>query len=617
VTEVLQAKVAGLMWVGVFILLALAVRRRLSTTVGPAVLATYPVYFAFQVVLANVMGATGLLAPTAFRFVYGVAAGLGVVLCIRGRWWLPAAQSPGVEGDSSDPETRRIRRIVVGTAVVVIAGLTLFTLISPIHIWDALAYHMPMVASYIQNGSLDAWPTQDLRHIYRVNAGELQMLNLALLARSDAWVELPNLLGLIVVLIASFELGRLTFRRTAYAYLVVILVLTAPQIVLGAATEKNDLVFTAALLCAFYWIIRAGRSSGSRVGAYVLLAALSSAVAGATKVMGLNVVGAVGLLALVLAIRHRLQLRYTIMFGGTAVAALLLLVGKVYLGNLGHSAVPVGVAPGEVHYTFGLANIIQAARFYLYDLPFKRLVSRPVFEHDFMHYGYLFPFMLVLGLAAAFQQLRERRFVPASLAFMGASLVVSVIAVRLPIGWDQRFMIWLVPTLAILALSYIERLDERRVLAITWVAAVLALGNLGLALTLESDKLFSRSALHLVATHSLPRYIDVANQRYPHMKDGFATLDRYATNRDSILYAGTDDSWMYPAWGPRFTRHVEGVWDADHAGKQVSHRQFRFVVVEAEADPEIRRVVAARTADSGYRVLVNANGRTIFVRGEF
>jgi hypothetical protein len=200
---------------------------------------------------------------------------------------------------------------------------------------------------------------------------------------------------------------------------------------------------------------------------------------------------------------------------------------------------------------------------------------------------------------------------------MGASLVVSVIAVRLPIGWDQRFMIWLVPTLAILALSYIERLDERRVLAITWVAAVLALGNLGLALTLESDKLFSRSALHLVATHSLPRYIDVANQRYPHMKDGFATLDRYATNRDSILYAGTDDSWMYPAWGPRFTRHVEGVWDADHAGKQVSHRQFRFVVVEAEADPEIRRVVAARTADSGYRVLVNANGRTIFVRGEF
>ena len=42
---------------------------------------------------------------------------------------------------------------------------------------------------------------------------ELQLLNVALLAGSDAWVELPNVLGLVVCLVAAFELACLALRR--------------------------------------------------------------------------------------------------------------------------------------------------------------------------------------------------------------------------------------------------------------------------------------------------------------------------------------------------------------------------------------------------------------------
>src|SRR5690606_28689203 len=136
--------------------------------------------------------------------------------------------------------------------------------------------------------------------------------------------------------------------------------------------------------------------------------------------------------------------RGVVLFGVAAAVALLALAGTVYWSNLSRSAVPVGVAPGEVSFTIGPANAIAAARFYLYDLSFKRLVVPQVFEHDFMHYGYFFPFLLLAGTVVALRQFRARRFVLAALALMGGVLFLSVIALRLPIQWDQRFMMWMV-----------------------------------------------------------------------------------------------------------------------------------------------------------------------------
>jgi hypothetical protein len=621
--ELASAMGAGALWLGVFAALVLCVRWSHGTPTGRAMLVAYPAFVAAQVVLANVLGAAGALTSAGVRVAYlaGLAAALaGLALQRRRRHPRDAAapfnDTPRPRHADTDGANRTIRRIALATACLVFTALTLFTLVVPVRIWDTLAYHMPMVASYIQNGSLDAWPTQDLRQIYRVNTGELQMLNIALLARSDAWVELPSLLGLAVVLVASFELARITFHRPLLPWLVVLLVLSAPQIVIGAGSEKNDLSFTAALLCAFYWMIRAGLAPRPARTAHASMAALSAAVAGATKVMGLNVVGATGLLALALAYRRRLLVRDVAVYTAAAVASLLVLAGSVYLFNAGRSPVPVGVAPGEVHYTFGLANITEAVRYYVLDLTLKRLIVIPRLEHDFLHYGYLFPFMLAIGVVAAVRQLGRRRFVPACLTLLAVALLLSVIAVRQPIGWDQRFMIWLVPTLAILALTTAERLADRRLVAVAWVAAALAAGNVALALGAESDNLFRRSALHLATTGGLPRYLDVPNRRYLHMRDGYDTLDGAAAPRDSILYAGTDDSWMYPLWGRRFTRHVEGVWDADHAASRIATRRFRFLVVEHGTAPDILTAARQQAAASGYRTLTTARDRTIFVRDD-
>jgi hypothetical protein len=400
----------------------------------------------------------------------------------------------------------------------------------------------------------------------------------------------------------------------ALPYVAVAIVLTAPQIVVGAGSEKNDLVFTAALLCGLYWTVRGGAADTRRPGWVLALAGLSGALAAATKVIGLNVLGALGVLVILLALRRRLRYRHVLLFGATAALGLIVLAGDVYWRNFNRSVVPVGIAPGEVYFTVGLANLTHAFRFYVYELGFERLVAPQVFDHDFLHYGYLFPLLLVAGGAAAVRQMWRRQYVPAALALVGASLFLSIIAVRLPIRWDQRFMIWMVPTLAILALSLARRVHVRQLLALTTAAATLGLVNTMLTLSNEADALFSRSAQHLVETGSLPRYVDVAHRQFELRAAGYDVLDRAATPGDSVLYAGSEDAWMYPAWGERFTRRVEGVWDPQHAVSQVASRQFRFIVVENSTAREIRDAMERQASAIGYDTLVSAPHRLIMIR---
>jgi hypothetical protein len=147
--------------------------------------------------------------------------------------------------------------------------------------------------------------------------------------------------------------------------------------------------------------------------------------------MGLNVVGAVGLLALVLA------------SGAAAGTARLPLRRRrrrraarpgrhVYLFNLGRSAVPVGVAPGEVHYTFGLANITEAVRYYVFDLTLKRLIAGPGSSTTSCTTATCSRSCSDSVVAAASAAPGRRRFVPACLALLAVALLLSVIAVRRP-----------------------------------------------------------------------------------------------------------------------------------------------------------------------------------------
>lgn len=617
---------AAALWSAAFLLCLAAANHTAgrSTFDSAGLLSAYPIVFFILVAGTKLLDLLHRLdTPGMFGLHLAILGGAAVVLhraSVRPRETATGrtAGAPAEAAADSDDGTL-IRRIAVATVVITAAALALFSLIAPVHIWDVQAYHMPMVASYVQNESLAAWPAQDLRQIYRVNAAEIQILALALLARSDAWVELPNVLAFVVGFFATFHLARLVLARESLAWAAAILVVTAPQILLGSVTAKNDIIFMALVLCAFYWTIRIAAEPEGRTYSRIGMLALVAALCVGTKVMGLNVVGAVGLVLLLLAIRRRVPLASPFLFGALAALGTAVLVGDIYWRNLSSpAAVPVGTTPGEIWFTSGIANVVAAARFYLYDLSFRRLVTPQIIEHDFSHFGYFFPLVLVLGSYAACRALlmrTEGRRAPVSLALLVLFLFGSIIAVRQPIGWDQRFMIWMVPSFAILAGLLVRGVRPRKLLVIASFGAAFGMANLLRTVTDASGGLFPRSARYLAFQGQLASLRDVPQTKYIAKIDGYDVLDRSASPADSILYVGWEDTWMYPAWGRRFTRYVSGVSDADDAERRLATGTYRFVVVEDDATPELKRRVLDGSEAAGYGYLVRAHGRRILERG--
>jgi hypothetical protein len=625
VAELLRAVATAALWVGVLAVMVWAVNRSSGrwSWHPSALLSAFPVFYLGQILGIKILNVLGLLSAGSLAL---ALIGAGVAVAAMARRSEPASRNdrpnrpanPRDGGDSHGlPSVSAIALVCVGLALV---GLAVFSLVAPTHVWDVQAYHMPMVASYVQNESLAPWPAQDLRQIYRVNGAELQMLWLALLARSDALVELPNLVALAVGLVATFEITHRALGRRDLAHLAVLSVLTAPQVLLGSVTAKNDLVFMALILCCFYWVMRAAEEGPGRPGRAVTLAGLCAGIAIATKVMGINVLGAAGLALLVLVVRKRVPIRAPLTLGLVGGVAVLLLVGDVYWQNFTRSpGLPVGTMPGEIQFRSGLSNILAAGRFYLYDVSFRRLVTPQIYQHDFSHFGYAFPLVLLLGaIGGGRTWLRrgERDTMVGTLALLVAILFGSIIAVRESIQWDQRFMIWLVPAMTVLALSLFRRATSGSILVAVSFACAFTLSNVFVLITNAEDSLFVRSATHLAKKRELASLLDVPPIDFPRKIDGFDRLAELAGDGDSVLYVGAEDTWMYPAWGRRFRWRVRGVDGPEDAATQVGERGHRFVVLEDDASADLRRTVLAAAEEASYATLVDANGRLLLIRSE-
>jgi len=618
--EIVCALSAAAVWALLFVLTVVIVDRQRNTAVFclSSVLVGYVLFYFFQVLVVKLLNLVHLLSSPALWTAYLLAAAAGFTFLYVKRGGANAAL-PTRKILASAGQGPLIERIVGASVAAAILGLAVFSFVAPTAVWDVQAYHMPMVASYVQNESLTIGATQDLRQVYRVNGAELQMLNIALLARSDAWMELPNILALMVSLVGVFLMAKIVLHRDALAYLAVILTMTAPQILYGSASAKNDVVFLALILGAFYWIVRIASDPETHLRERLIILALTASLAVATKVIGLNVVGTAGLVLLILVLLRRLPLRAVALYSAFTVAGVMALVGDVYWNNMHMTEVPVGIRPGEVDFVAGPANIIAAVKFYVYDLSFRRLVTEQIFEHDFSHFGYFFPFLLVFGTVAGMRQFimsRRRREELWVLALLVVVLLLSVIIARRPIQWDQRFMIWMVPAFAILAVSNLDKAHRPTLLALVAFGSAFCMLNVIQIVTNASGGIFAKSSLHIIEHGRLPYLSDVPHEKYLYKIDGFNLLGAASGERDSVLYVGAEDTWMYPGWGRRFTRYVIGVHDSADVIRKVRSGAFAFIVVEADAAEGLRRAALGPASAGNYADLYKGENRRILQRGD-
>ncbi|MCX6607729.1 MAG: glycosyltransferase family 39 protein [Acidobacteria bacterium] len=143
--------------------------------------------------------------------------------------------------------------IVVCGVILLLVGIT--AVVAPPMTVDAMVYHMPKVFFWLQNGSVQLFPTGSFQQLLAPGA-EYQILQWHLLVGSDVFSNLPQWLGMALsaacVALICKELGGGVSAQVIAA----LFVLTIPEGILQASGAKNDYVMTGWILAAVYFTLR-------------------------------------------------------------------------------------------------------------------------------------------------------------------------------------------------------------------------------------------------------------------------------------------------------------------------------------------------------------------------
>ena len=152
--------------------------------------------------------------------------------------------------------------LLAGVSVIaVLVGLT--ALLSPPNTSDVMAYHLPRVVHWLQQGSLALYPTRELRQLAMPPGAELCILQFHALAGGDSLDNLPQWWSFVgsaigVSLVAS-ELGAGARGQVVAS----VVCATIPEGILTASSAKNDYVLSFWLVALTWYMLRYSRDPNS------------------------------------------------------------------------------------------------------------------------------------------------------------------------------------------------------------------------------------------------------------------------------------------------------------------------------------------------------------------
>lgn len=206
---------------------------------------------------------------------------------------------------------------------------------------DALAIHMGRVVEWFQRGSYFPWETNRVWQLtFPINA-ELPYLHTLVFTRADHFIGFfPFFSGLL----AALAITALFYDRYGKPWLslfVGMVWLSFPAVQLNLTSTRHDLVSTALLVIAFYFLYYGIKTQGRRELLYTALA-LGISI-GTNYAVAIYLPG-FGLTALFLLLSKRLTLRAALTWGAAALIAFFLFSSEIFLSNQIHFGSPL---PGD------------------------------------------------------------------------------------------------------------------------------------------------------------------------------------------------------------------------------------------------------------------------------
>jgi hypothetical protein len=463
-------------------------------------------------------------------------------------------------------------------------------------VWDTFNYHLPMVANWLQNGSLSPWTTGCIKQVTRTGGAEFQTLWVVGMPHVDLFVELPSMLAGVVAAVFVWEVAHRWGASKAVALAAGLSIFAVPQIFWTTLTCKDDLILTAGILCALYNAIASFSEPRRTLASFQAgVAGVSAALVCATKVPGLVFGAAFMLLFALFLLRMRMWKRFwivTTVFVATSFPAFAI----QYIHNFhqygalfAENYVAAGVVPHRqpAHYAIG-SGLVSSA-YYLLKLLFFEAGRGVGPNYDRSNYGMWFSLVVLplvaltnwRSIAARFNHKRgwsltavgkERLFVAAYM-FLA---IAAILSRRTFSTWDQRFLIWVCPLTLVLAMHAVEKYISPAFFRILCVA-----------FTITSVRSVLATSHPAAAGISLTGAIEL--QPNPRYLPGYEAISG-AMPGDTVLYVGGEKTAEYPCWGWKYDRTV---WAADTTARVEEYlgRAPNWVVVE-EAAPETLRLAA-------------------------
>ena len=151
--------------------------------------------------------------------------------------------------------------------------------------WDSLTYHLPRIEHWIQDRSLDYYPTSNMRQNDYGPLAEILLLQLRVISGSDFLYSLIQWISMLCSTAVAFRIARQLGGSESQCWLASVFVASLPIGILESTSTQNDYVVAALLACFLTLGLDAISRPKASLG-LVLAAAWAAALSGIVKPTG-------------------------------------------------------------------------------------------------------------------------------------------------------------------------------------------------------------------------------------------------------------------------------------------------------------------------------------------
>ena len=196
-----------------------------------------------------------------------------VAIAVVARWSWHDWQPDGRPWTAAAAGRDSLGRCFVAVVALVLLLTGIVAAVTPPNNFDSQLYHLPRQIYWIEQASVEHYPTSDLRQIMMPPMAEFVGTHFLLLSGGDRWANLIQWFSLAMTAMAASLIARELGAAMRGQSLAALLVVTNPMAAMQATNTKNDLVLSLWVCATAYFALTAWTRPDGMPGRAVLLGA--------------------------------------------------------------------------------------------------------------------------------------------------------------------------------------------------------------------------------------------------------------------------------------------------------------------------------------------------------